>query len=132
MKRIKKMVKSYTFLSFVIAFLLCYLRMSGLDPQGLIFFVFGLDPLVNHVIDAEPFRDMVHNHHLYALRILTALIYGVFFDCLRYLIQKYAAQKYVVFFKYLKRGVLILMLIGVLTLVSFGILINFFLAILNL
>ncbi|TKI83057.1 hypothetical protein FC701_19125 [Bacillus mycoides] len=114
MNLLKQMLKSYTFLSLAIGLLLCYFRISGLDPQGLVFFVFGLDHILNNLIYAEPFRDMVFNNHIYAFRILTALIYGIFFDCLRYLIQRYLTLKYAVFFKYLKFSVLILVLIGIL------------------
>lgn len=45
MNLLKQMLKSYTFLSLAIGLLLCYFRISGLDPQGLVFFVFGLDPI---------------------------------------------------------------------------------------
>ncbi|EJR26609.1 hypothetical protein EXW27_29440 (plasmid) [Bacillus mycoides] len=131
MNLLKQMLKSYTFLSLAIGLLLCYFRISGLDPQGLVFFVFGLDHILNNLIYAEPFRDMVFNNHIYAFRILTALIYGIFFDCLRYLIQRYLTPKYAVFFKYLKFSVLILVLISILVLVLIGILVNLSLPIID-
>lgn len=37
MNLLKQMLKSYTFLSLAIGLLLCYFRISGLDPQGLVF-----------------------------------------------------------------------------------------------
>lgn len=69
MNLIKQMLKSYTFLSLAIGLLLCYFRISGLDPQGLVFFVFGLDHILNNLIYAEPLEiwclTIIYTHFVY-------------------------------------------------------------------
>ncbi|PEF44622.1 hypothetical protein CON22_20785 [Bacillus cereus] len=137
MKLIKKMLKSYSFLSLVIGLFICYINIIGQDSKNFIFFFAGCEPILYYLVYTEPFRSLmidnlgqgitVLNIYAYILRVLTLLVYGVFFDCLRYSMQKYLTPKYVMFFQYLKRGILILVLIGILLLVLNCIFVIFFL-----
>lgn len=76
----------FTFWMTLISILVSVHNYLGYDDKGLIFFLFGIEPILMKAIYTEPFRSWMLTESGdiswfgYILRILTGLFYGILFD----------------------------------------------------
>ncbi|HDR5272039.1 hypothetical protein E8M24_32540 [Bacillus thuringiensis] len=116
-KLLNKILKSYTFWFFIFGLLVCYINIIGQDSKDIIFFFAGYEPVLYYLTYKEPFRSLIIDFnqgiltltsYAYIFRVVTLLMYGAFFDYIRYLGKYQQLQKYLIFLRYLMWVVIIL------------------------
>jgi hypothetical protein len=85
--------KTFTFWFAIFSTFVCLFNYFGYDDKNLLFFIFGLEPILYKAVYTEPFRswiiangDILWVGHM--LRIFTGLFYGIILDLIVFFIRK--------------------------------------------
>lgn len=89
-----KIIKTFSFWFVLISLIVSYLNFTNQDDKGLLFFFFGLDPILYHMVYSETFRSFIMDestHEIlwggYILRVTVGLLYGLTLDFLVYQVK---------------------------------------------
>lgn len=89
-----KIIKTFSFWFVILSLIVSYLNFTNQDDKGLLFFFFGLDPILYHMVYSETFRSFIIDESTleilwggYLLRIAVGLLYGLTLDFIVYLVK---------------------------------------------
>lgn len=89
-----RIIKTFSFWFIILSLIVCYLNFTNQDDKGLLFFFFGLDPILYHMVYSETFRSFIIDDSTleilwggYFLRIAVGLLYGLTLDFIVYLVK---------------------------------------------
>jgi len=89
-----RIIKTFSFWFVILSLTVCYLNFTNQDDKGLLFFFFGLDPILYHMVYSETFRSFIIDDSTleilwggYFLRIAVGLLYGLTLDFIVYLVK---------------------------------------------
>lgn len=89
-----RIIKTFSFWFVILSLTVCYLNFTNQDDKGLLFFFFGLDPILYHMVYSETFRSFILDDSTleilwggYFLRIAVGLLYGLTLDFIVYLVK---------------------------------------------
>lgn len=89
-----RIIKTFSFGFVILSLTVCYLNFTNQDDKGLLFFFFGLDPILYHMVYSETFRSFIIDDSTleilwggYFLRIAVGLLYGLTLDFIVYLVK---------------------------------------------
>lgn len=89
-----KIIKTFSFWFVILSLIVCYLNLTNQDDKGLLFFFFGLDPILYHMVYSETFRSFIIDDSTleilwggYFLRIAVGLLYGLTLDFIVYQVK---------------------------------------------
>ncbi|TCI51937.1 hypothetical protein EVJ24_12455 [Exiguobacterium sp. SH1S21] len=89
-----KIIKTFSFWFVLVSLIVSYLNFTNQDDKGLLFFFFGLDPILYHMVYSETFRSFIMDESTleilwtgYILRVAVGLLYGLTLDFLVYQVK---------------------------------------------
>lgn len=89
-----KIIKTFSFWLVLVSLIVSYLNFTNQDDKGLLFFFFGLDPILYHMAYSETFRSFIIDESTleilwggYILRVAVGLLYGLTLDFLVYQVK---------------------------------------------
>ncbi|WP_031423601.1 hypothetical protein [Exiguobacterium sp. NG55] len=95
-----KIIKTFSFWFVLVSIFVCYLNFTDQDDKGLLFFFFGLDPILYHMVYSETFRSFIFDESAdeilwggYLLRVIIGLFYGLTLDFLLYQVKNKKRNK---------------------------------------
>ncbi|OGX78781.1 hypothetical protein A6395_10595 [Exiguobacterium sp. SH31] len=89
-----KIIKTFSFWFVLVSLIVSYLNFTNQDDKGLLFFFFGLDPILYHMVYSETFRSFIMDESTleilwtgYILRVAVGLLYGLTLNFLVYQVK---------------------------------------------
>ncbi|MFJ8526429.1 hypothetical protein [Bacillus sp. NPDC094106] len=93
--RISLLLRYFTFWFLIISLVICTHEYMGGDNKHLLFFSFGLDPIMTKAVYTEPYRSMMFDESSskilyfgYVLHISLAFLYGLCLDLIKFGFKK--------------------------------------------